>query len=110
MQIGEWIKPGPLNTLLYSIRKTDGTVKTGQLRFTKSQQERFIEFQKKEEGRTDVALSHIALNPVSDPEDFSIEEIEQAFDVDQIRLLNAVWLDKKVGNPRLSRDLDPKFA
>jgi hypothetical protein len=110
MQTGEWIKAGPLNSINYSIRLSDGTVKTGQLRFTKSQQERFLEFQRQEEGKTDLALSVIALNPVGDPLEFSEEQIEQSFDVDQICLLNRIWLDKKVANPRLTRELDPKLA
>jgi hypothetical protein len=110
MQTGEWLKPGALNTIHYTIKLADGTKKEGQLRFTKSQQERFRAFQNEEKQQSDVELCEIALNPNHEAPEFTIEQIEGALDLDQIVLLNRIWLDKKVANPRLSRDLDPKFV
>jgi hypothetical protein len=110
MQIGEWLKPGPLNTLNYSIKLPDGTVKSGLLRFTKSQQERFQEYIKSENKQKDIDLCLIALNPDHEKAEFTLEQIEQSLDIDQIVLLNRIWLDKKMANPRLTRELDPKFV
>lgn len=110
MQTGEWLKPGPLNTLNYSIKLSDGTTKAGLLRFTKSQQERFQEYVKGGEKQKDIDLCLIALNPDHEKAEFTQEQIEESFDIDQIVLLNRIWLDKKMANPRLTRELDPKFA
>lgn len=109
MQTGEWLKPGALNTLHYSIKLADGTAKAGVLRFTKSQQERFQELQK-EGGKVEyLKIAEIAMNPNHEAPDFTAEQIEAAFDLDQVTLLAGIWLERKVGNPRLSPELDPKF-
>lgn len=118
MQTGEWLKPGSLNTISYSIKLTAGNVKNGVLRFTKSQQERFQAFIEAGKEPTvpngldkskDLELVEIVLNPNHEAPDFTGEDIEGALDLDQVVLLNRIWLERKVGNPRLSPELDPKF-
>ena len=109
MQTGEWLKPGPLNTLHYSIKLADGSTKTGVLRFTKSQQERFQALQKAGEKIEYTKIAEVAMNPKHEEPEFTVEQIEAAFDLDQVTLLAGIWLERKVGNPRLSPELDPKF-
>jgi hypothetical protein len=109
MQTGEWLKPGALNTIHYSIKLPDGSTKTGALRFTKSQQERFQALQKAEGNIEYTKIAEVAMNPKHEEPEFTAEQLEEIFDMDQITLLASVWLERKVGNPRLSPELDPKF-
>ncbi|GAB1355441.1 hypothetical protein MASR1M12_41850 [Erysipelotrichia bacterium] len=110
MQTGEWLKPGTLNSIQYAFKMKDGTTRTGFLRFSKHQQEKFEAFHKMPDGdKSHAVLCEIALNPEPDKIDFSREEIDAIFDVDQMVILSKVWMERKVSNPRLSKELDPKF-
>lgn len=105
-----WLESGPLNTIFYAIKMPDGTVKKGRLAFTKHQADCFQQFQKEEnQDKEHYALAEIVLNPDPEKKEFTRDEIEKAFDIAQARLLNRIWLDRKVVDPRLSPHYDPKL-
>lgn len=101
------------------------TVKIGgkavPLRFTVSQQERLVDFQKKQKSDAEAADNEnsgnflirrasddleccmIALNPLPNQVDFTREDIENNLDIDQIRLLSIIWISRKVMNPSVMR-------
>lgn len=111
MQSGNWLTSGPLNTIFYKTKLPDGTVKEGQLRFTKYQADCFKEFHSESnKDRSHYALGEIVLNPDPEKREFTRDEIEAAFDIDQMQLLNKIWLDRKVADPRLSPVHDPKLT
>lgn len=47
----------------------------------------------------DLDLCEIALNPMPDKVDFTRKEISELLDLDQIKILGAYWLAKKVYTP-----------
>ncbi len=94
--------------------------KTVPLRFTVSQQERLVDFQKKQKSDIEAADNEnsenflfrrasddleccmIALNPLPNQVDFTREDIENNLDIDQIRLLSTIWISRKVLNPSVT--------
>lgn len=109
MQTGKWFEPHLRNAVSYTIKLPSGEIKKGWLRYTVSQRNRFQEYIKsKNEGDArNIDILHIALNPTEEKEIFTIEEIESALDLDQIKLLGEFWLEKKMLNPKLTPELDP---
>lgn len=108
MQNGKWLTAEPLGQVAYNITLADGTKKQGYLRFTRHQQKQHEEITKNKEADI-VEVASIILNPEPNKCEFTKEQIEEAFDIDQIRLLINVWLQKKVINPSLSQRQDPDF-
>lgn len=110
MQTGIWIVPGPLNHIGYKIKLPNGEIKEGPLRFTVSQRKRFDEYNKKKDtDKKHEEVAHIALNPVTDKENFSIEEILASLDLDQIALLNKMWMQNKIICPKITPEQDPSW-
>lgn len=104
----DWLVMGPLNKIQYNIELKDGTKKTGYIRFTKYQQQQHEAVIKSSDN--DVSqLAEIILNPEPNCCSFTKEQIEESLDIDEMRLLVGIWLNKKVINPSLSQRLDPGF-
>ena len=90
------------------------------LRYTVYQHERMLEFQSKKiepkEGENflkaraeaDLEVCHIALNPMPLNDDFSKEDINEMLDLDQQRILSAIWIEKKVLNPSTAPNPESK--
>lgn len=108
MQKDNWLIMQPLNKIQYNIVLSDGTKKTGYLRFTRYQQQQHEEISKNKEADI-VEVASIILNPVPNVCEFSKEQIEEALDIDEVKLLINVWLQKKVINPNLTMKQDPSF-
>jgi hypothetical protein len=94
------------------------------LRITVHQQKAYIELLEKTQGeaaerRGDViavvksigidslAIAEIALNPIEGVLEYPKDRIAKSFDLDQISILAAEWLERKVFNPRAVRPADP---
>lgn len=104
----QWLKMLPLNRIECTIQLANGTFHKSMLRFTKHQQEQYNEINKQE--NADIAdLAYVILNPEPNKIDISKEEIENALDLDEIKLLISVWINKKVVAPSLSQKLDQAF-
>ena len=113
MQGENWLKMMSLNRIKYSIKLNDGSLKEGFLRFSKSQSDRYTQLLK-EKGEKDEPLMpdeilEITLNPEADKDVFTREQINEALDIDEQKLLSTVWMQKKIIEPKLSRELDPNF-
>lgn len=108
MQKSNWLVMQPLNKIQYDIALADGTKKTGYLRFTRYQQQQHEEISKNKEADI-IEVASIIFNPVPNVCEFTKEQIEEALDLDEIRLLVNVWLQKKVINPSLTPKQDPDF-
>lgn len=109
MQNGNWIEMLSLNRIKYDIKMLDGSKKEGFLRFTKSQSDRYSELIKSKKDFTYAELSEIALNPDVNNVAFTLQQIEESLDLDEQKLLCQIWIDNKIANPRLSKNLDPNF-
>lgn len=109
MQNGNWIEHLSLNRIKYSITLADGSKKEGFLRFTKSQSDRYADLIKNKKDFTYAELSEVALNPDPNNIVFTPQQIEESLDLDEQKLLCLLWIDNKVANPRLSKNLDPNF-
>lgn len=108
MQKENWLVMQPLNKIQYDIVLDDGTRKQGYLRFTRYQQQQHEEISKNKEADISEVAS-IILNPEPNKCEFTKQQIEEALDLDEIKLLVNVWLQKKVINPTLSQRQDPNF-
>lgn len=108
MQKNNWLTALPLNKIQYSIELNDGTKKVGFLRFTKYQQQKHEIIMNNSENDI-VEIAEIILNPEPNVIEFTKQQIEESLDIDEIRFLINVWLNKKVINPTLSQKLDSNF-
>lgn len=113
MQSEKWLEMMSLNRIKYDIKLSDGSKKEGFLRFTKSQSDRYTKLiQEKSENNGILGadeILEIALNPEENSVVFTIEEINKCLDIDEQKLLSTVWMQKKIIEPKLSRQLDPNF-
>lgn len=113
MQGEKWLEMMSLNRIKYSIRMSDGSKKEGFLRFTKSQSDRYAKLLKEKSEKNDVLgsdeIAEIALNPEEQETVFTVEEINKVLDIDEQKLLSTVWMQKKIIEPKLSKELDPNF-
>lgn len=113
MQNGNWIEMLSLNRIKYDIKMSDGSKKEGFLRFTKSQSDRYTQLLKEKSENKEILgpdeILDIALNPEENTVVFTKEQINQSLDIDEQKLLSTIWMNKKIIEPRLSRELDPNF-
>lgn len=115
----EWIFSGPRNGLFVVLEG-----KTVPMRITVHQHKAYLEFlektKKEREGKTGdvisavrsmsvdpLAVAEIALNPIEGVLDYPKEKILEILDLDQVAILAAEWLDRKVFNPQANRPSDP---
>jgi len=109
MLAGDWLEIGKLNqiTIIHDKKRIP-------VRCTVHQVEQFRALQEKagtrQEGEkidmvVDAAeLMAVIMNPVPNVEEWGREKILEAFDVDQMRLLTQVWLERKLYSPRIEAD------
>jgi hypothetical protein len=115
MQTGNWLEMGPLNRITYRMKKSDGQVVDGVLRFSLHQADAYAELAKKSDAEAGsladqrVDLCHLALNPDPENEEWTREEIRKSLDLDEMGLIVRVWQQKKVSSPALSPTTDPNF-
>lgn len=113
MQNGKWLEMMSFNRIKYNLTLTDGSKKEGFLRFTKGQSDRYAEYLENV-SKTDNLVKYnevaeIILNPDVNKIEFTKEMIDEIFDLDELRILVDLWLEKKVLKPKLSKELDPNF-
>ena len=113
MQDGKWLEMMSFNRIKYNLTLKDGSKKEGFLRFTKGQSDRYSEYLETV-SKTDNLVKYnevaeIILNPDINKIEFTKEMIDEIFDLDELRILVDLWLEKKVLKPKLSKELDPNF-
>ena len=113
MQNGNWLEMMSLNRIKYSIKLADGSIKDGFLRFSKSQSDRYTKLIKEKSENKEILMSdeilEIALNPDENNMTFTIQQINDSLDLDEQKLLSTIWMQKKIIEPKLSKELDPNF-
>lgn len=108
MQKENWLTMQPLNKIQYDIVLGDGSHKTGYLRFTRHQQQQYEAVMKNKDADV-VEVAEVIFNPEPNVVGLTRQQIEEALDVDEMRLLMTLWVNKKVIAPTLSPRLDPGF-
>lgn len=114
-----WIFSGPRNGLFVVLEG-----KTIPLRITVHQHKAYVEFLEKSKAEREgkvgdvvaavqtlsvdsLAVAEIALNPIEGKIEYPREKIAEVLDLDQVAILAAEWVDRKVFNPQAARKSDP---
>jgi hypothetical protein len=114
-QKDEWLIPGKLGAVRYSINLPDGTTKVGALTVTVSQIERFeglpedTEKTFKSRLKRVLDIAEIALNPDHEKVEFPRDVIEQTLNFDDQAILANIWVSRKLSGPGLNPQTDPKW-
>lgn len=108
MQKENWLVMQPLNKIQFDIALSDGSHKQGFLRFTRHQQKQYEEVTKNKDADV-VEIAEVILNPEPNVVTITRQQIDESLDLDEIKLLMKLWIEKKVVNPTFNQKLDPSF-
>ncbi|MBF0410926.1 MAG: hypothetical protein HQM10_26510 [Candidatus Riflebacteria bacterium] len=110
MLTGNWLEINKLNDISIAVSGKKIPLRCTLYQIEKYQQ--LVELKKSEEKtkslqemiNDEVSLLEIILNPVPNEVQFTQSDICEKFDLDQIKLITRVWLERKVFLPKLEAD------